>query len=196
MMESIITTTKSFVSSDSRSPKGRAVSQSVSQSIRFTHARASADAYLPDDHVTKNQKKKEPGQKRLRLTSVSSYFADTPSGVCDIRRGRPEIGQDPPKVLRGTVTVSSENPKPLPTSFDAATSKQMPSRASATALGIISTFDIGASRDNPIGRRAAGSTGGGKCRRTHVPVSSGYRRERERESVFISPSAQILPNRH
>ncbi|KYN10608.1 hypothetical protein ALC57_17213 [Trachymyrmex cornetzi] len=139
MMESIITATKSFVSSDSRSPKGRAVSQSVSQSIRFTHARASADAYLPDDHVTKDQKKRKKGRKRLRLTSVSSYFADTPSGVCDIRHER---------------------------------------------------------RDNPIGRRAAGSTGGGKCRRTHVPVPSGYRRERERESVFISPSARVLPNRH
>ncbi|KYM82149.1 hypothetical protein ALC53_07397 [Atta colombica] len=43
----------------------------------------------------------------------------------------------------------------------------------------------------------AGSTGGGKCRRTHVPIPSGYiRRKRERESVFISPSAQVLPNRH
>jgi len=46
-------------------------------------------------------------------------------------------------------------------------------------------FDIGASRDNPISRRAAGSTGGSKCRRTHVPVPSGYKWERESE--FISP---------
>ncbi|KYM96312.1 Serine-arginine protein 55 [Cyphomyrmex costatus] len=92
MMDSIITAIKSFVSSDITSPKGRVVSQSVSQSIRFTHERASADSYLPD--------------------------------------------------------------------FDAATSKQMPSiEHRQLPLGIISTFDI-----------AAGSTGGGKCRRTHVPL--------------------------
>ena len=48
--------------------------------------------------------------------------------------------------------MSSENPR-LSTSFDAATSKKMPSRASATAVGIISTFDTSASRDNPIGLR-------------------------------------------
>lgn len=56
-MKSLMTAAISFVSSDSTSPKGGAVSQSVSQSIRFTHARASADAYLPDDHVTRDRKK-------------------------------------------------------------------------------------------------------------------------------------------
>lgn len=45
-----MTAALSFVLSDSAQGKR---SQSVSQSISFTRARASADAYLPDDHVTR-----------------------------------------------------------------------------------------------------------------------------------------------
>ena len=80
--------------------------------------------------------------------------------------------------------MSSENPRLLPTSFDAATSKKMPSRASATAVGIISTFDISASRDNPIGLWVQPVVVNVEERTCLYHPSISDRKEKEKEKVY------------